>query len=240
MSRWFGIALAGFVDEWKEQYAATRFFHVAGLPLFPVGAVWVATEDDRNLSGHRMRLSGRSVLAGYLRAWGIAAAAFTVALAGLHYLAAREPRLLLAGVGAAAACLAVALLSWRWAHVAPAESCERELFGAVSGTFCNPDLIPPRLTAVLYEQLQAQWELRYPDRTVLAVADGGARDTRQAAHAYALLRLAAQRAAGRHVRELCGLARRLAAAWSNRGGFRAGEGPFARPAKATPAQVSRA
>jgi hypothetical protein len=99
----------------------TRFFHVMAIPLVPRDSLWVtrASWSFRGgavIEGKPIPLQWKSVILGYLRGWGTAAALVGVLLARDH------PDVRTAYVGVAivgAATAAVAFLPW-WRRAGPA------------------------------------------------------------------------------------------------------------------------
>jgi hypothetical protein len=78
-----GKRLCGKVDRVPELfYVSTMFFHIDYVPLFPVSSylVFEGTEQGEQFRGTQIKMSGKSVLAGFLRGWlGIA----TIIAAGI-------------------------------------------------------------------------------------------------------------------------------------------------------------
>jgi hypothetical protein len=59
----WGTRNGGKVEQREGQYALTRFAHVYWMPLFPVSSMWVTGDGV----GHKMKLSPKSVFAGFMR-----------------------------------------------------------------------------------------------------------------------------------------------------------------------------
>ena len=82
MGVFFGVGLRGKVDRVPGVgHVATKFFHVAELPLIPLGSYIVVAEVDRSWSGPRFGWSLRSIVAGYLRGLVLTSGILTVVLA---------------------------------------------------------------------------------------------------------------------------------------------------------------
>lgn len=89
----WGSRLYGKVDEVPGLFhVATKFGHLWFIPLFPVGASHLVLEQSGDsYRGASVGLSGRSVLAAYLRAWGIVGFLF-FGLVGVAVLSAGVSR----------------------------------------------------------------------------------------------------------------------------------------------------
>jgi hypothetical protein len=189
----WGTRNAGKIDQREGQYALTRFAHVYWMPLFPVSAIWVT----RDGVGHTMKMSGRSVLAGYARAWGVVVAALGVA--GLVPLV---PAVVAASLTA---------LSWAWKDVTtPAHKRRSDLNQLAFGTRCEPKLLPGELAEGIKIELGQRWALISEGQSPDEVARFGTDDPQRAATAYGLLRLEALTLPAHQAREAEGLANRIA------------------------------
>lgn len=76
----FGTQSFGHVDRIPGLgYVATHFFHINYLPLAPTQSFFVleGTESGNEFRGKPLPMSGKSVMAGYLRGWGVFACAIT-------------------------------------------------------------------------------------------------------------------------------------------------------------------
>jgi hypothetical protein len=173
----YGTRLAGVVGRVEGQYAATRFAHVYWLPLLPIDRMWVVEEDGDATRGHAIRWSGKSVLAAYLRTWGLI-------LGGAMMLFAPLAAAIVGGVLVLAGCA-----SWAWRALGEQERHQRELFHAATGSWCDPELLPGTVVRDMRHSLGERWRLLDPQATPQDVARFGTQDEDQRALAYALLRL---------------------------------------------------
>src|SRR5262249_43363225 len=139
--------------------------------------------NGKSYTGHKIQFSAKSVASAYLRTWGLGAGVGGVVMG----LAGAIP-LLFVGL----LLLGAAGLSWRWKKASPRELERREMFAAAAGTFCDPDRMPDEMALALRENLAKVWGARFPDTTPNDVARFGAKEPRQAAMAYAMLRLSAR------------------------------------------------
>jgi hypothetical protein len=169
----WGTRNAGKVDQRDGQYALTRFAHVYGLPLVPVSSIWVTGDGV----GHAMKLSAKSVFAGYARTWGLIAGALGVI--GLVPM--------WAALGAVVA--AAGTVSWRDAR--GARAVRSDLNAAAYGTRCEPELLPGELADALRDEVGQRWAAVSDGQTPADVARFGTDDPRRAAAAYGVLRLTA-------------------------------------------------
>lgn len=173
----WGTRNAGKVDQRDGQYALTRFGHVYWLPLFPTSAIWV-THDGL---GHPMKLSGKSVLAGYARTWSI-----VLAIAGVGGVGGTL------GFAAAIAAVAIGALSMSWTSVMSDSSKRRsDLNQLAFGTRCEPKLLPAPLVETLTAEAKSRWALVSDGQSPGDVARFGTDDLDRAAAAYGVLRLSA-------------------------------------------------
>lgn len=173
----WGTRNAGKIDQRDGQYALTRFAHIYWLPLFPVSAIWV-TEDGL---GHAMKLSARSVLAGYARTWGVLLG--VLGIAGIGGSAA---------FGAALVGVSLAALSWAWKDVQGTSAKRRnDLNQLAFGTRCEPKLLPDELAAGIKLDVNHRWALLSDGQSPGDVARFGTDDLSRAAAAYGVLRLSA-------------------------------------------------
>lgn len=116
----FGERMLGKVDQVPGFcYVVTKFAHLNYIPLIPT-ASWIVLEGSESGDGFRGKpigMSGKSVLAGYIRGWGGIAAVVTSAVVGGVVGSTFEPGLgmfvggAVAGILALLACL---LQSWYW------------------------------------------------------------------------------------------------------------------------------
>ncbi|HEU4729439.1 MAG TPA: hypothetical protein VFT22_16170 [Kofleriaceae bacterium] len=177
----YGTRFYGQVDGHAGQRQLTRFFHLYYLPLFPVGTLWVTRALDRGYHGHAVRMSGRSVLAGYARVWG--------PIAGIAALASGS----IGGAIAAAALVAASAWTWAWRSVRSERERRRSDYHLLAfGTRCDPLRMADELASVLHAEVAARWETVADGCTPEDVARLGAANPAQAVLAYARLRLAAR------------------------------------------------
>jgi len=213
----WGRKFAGHAAGVHGHYAATKFFHIYWLPIIPLGFVWVTGHDDDMIQGHPIRPCWRSVVSGYLRAYGLffGGGNLVIGLALGNWLEA------LGGAGG----LLVVIASYLWRHAPRSELRERELFEAAVGTYCDPELLTADMVRALRARLDAVWQQKWPLDSPQDLARRGVSEPAQLPGAYAMLRLAARDADRRKAREL----RELAAALVAREGARKvefGDGPY--------------
>lgn len=173
----WGTRNAGKVDQRDGQYALTRFAHVYWLPLFPTSAVWVTSEGV----GHDMKLSGKSVVAGYARTWAlVAGVAGVIGFGGPLAFAA------------AIAAVALGALSLSWTNVVTDSAKRRsDLNQLAFGTRCEPKLLPAPLVETLTVEAKDRWASVSDGQSPGDVARFGTDDLERAAAAYGVLRLTA-------------------------------------------------
>lgn len=189
----WGTRTAGKVDERDGQYALTRFAHVYWIPLFPVSAMWVT----RDGVGHQTKMSGKSVVAGYARAWGP-----ILGVAGIAGVVS---------VPVAVGAVVLTALAWAWKDVSGEAARRRSDLNALAfGTRCEPKLLPSGLADSIKLELDHKWAVISNGQSPDEVARFGTDDVERAATAYGLLRLAALKLPGHQAREAEGHAKRLA------------------------------
>lgn len=185
----YGTAFYGKVNSHGGQHQLTRFFHLYYMPLIPVGTLWATDRLDEGYRGHDVRMSGRSVLAGYARVWGPIAVIAAVATGGVAGLAA--------AVGAAVLCA----WSWTWRSLRDPLAQRRSDFNLLAfGTRCDPLQMPADFASEMQAAITDRWALVADGSTPEDVARLGATSMSQAVFAYASLRLAARLAPGEHAR----------------------------------------
>lgn len=183
----FGTRHYGQVDRHDGEYASTRFAHLYWLPLFPVGSIWVTQDGPDGMRGHALRVSGKSIAAGYARVWGPIAAIAAVANGGI------------AGVVGAGVAAAVTGWSWSWRRVRDARELRRSDYHLLAfGTRCDPLRMPRQLAEALRSSLEERWSKVSDGKTPADVARFGGDHPAQSVLAYAMLRLAARTAPGAH------------------------------------------
>lgn len=178
-----GIDRFGRVDGVDGEYLVTRFHHVYLMPIVPIESEWVMASDLTGLYGRRCRLSGKSVLAAYLRTWGI----------GLSFVI-----LLVAATGAwSAVIVAAGLGALSLTSLARRDRCdprERDraaLQRPVLGTALDPLRLPHDTAVHLLPAAEARFAAVSGGFTAFDVARLGASSPAQAAHAFVVLRLLA-------------------------------------------------
>ncbi|HUJ57087.1 MAG TPA: hypothetical protein VLX92_01280 [Kofleriaceae bacterium] len=173
----YGRRSGGKVDGRDGQYAITKFIHVYYLPLVPAGGFWVTSDGY----GHTMKLSARSVIAGYARTW-----APLLGIAGLVAIGGIAGAIVaVAGAGAAVATLA-------WTQLRdPAAQRRSDLSQLAFRTRCDARLLPDELAAGMRVDAAARWAQIAGGQSPADVARFGTDDIDRAAAAYGLLRLTA-------------------------------------------------
>lgn len=204
-----GVRLGGKVDSCHGAYAATRFFHLYGMPIIPVsGTFWITAGSGEHHGGHATRLAWKSIAAAYLRTWGLVIA-LGLSIPAIQALghgdaAGLEPLFV------SALPLGASLYSWRWYRVSATERARRALCAAVIGTRCAPEALPGAMASSLRHAIESSWARRFPAQTPGDVARFGTRDPWQASLAYVLLRLHAGNASRAQADALRGLAEQVA------------------------------
>jgi len=151
--------------------------------------MWVVRDEDGGLRGHGVKMSGKSVVAGYARVWGPLAAIGSIASGGIG------------GIVAGAAIGALSVWSWTWRSVRGAREQRRSDFHHLAyGTRCDPLWMPKELASEMKAHVDAAWAEVADGKTPEDVARLGASSPQQAVLAYASLRLAARIAPGEHAR----------------------------------------
>ncbi len=173
----YGTRFGGTIEGFDGQYGATRFAHVYWIPLFPVGSMWVTGEADGGHFGHAMKLSLKSVVAGYARVWGLIFGVAGIATGGVGYV-----------WGIASLVAAAATLVW-WSVRGEAAVREREFLSSTVGTACDPDRMPESLAHELRADVESTWAEHFAERSPNDAARFGAKSAEEAALAYTLLRL---------------------------------------------------
>ncbi|HEU4612590.1 MAG TPA: hypothetical protein VFS15_10955 [Kofleriaceae bacterium] len=178
----YGRRAYGRVHAHEGEYADTQFAHVDFIPLFPISSFWV-TQDLGN--GQRMgfpiKMHGKSVLATYLRIWGLPIA--------IGLLIASSS---VGGMVAGAIVGALSIWSWTWRARRGELAKKRSDFDRVAlGSRCDPawmtEDMRERIATSLQNSLAKREDARPPDD----VARFGAKDVQEAVLAYGLLRISA-------------------------------------------------
>jgi hypothetical protein len=186
----YGTKFYGAVNSYGGQCQLTKFFHIYYVPLLPVDTLWVTRELDKGYHGHRVKMSGRSVLAGYARVWGPVAAvgAFLAGSVG--------------GIVAAAGLIGLSAWSWSWRSLRNAREQRRSDFHQLAfGTRCDPLDMDDELAHSLQPRIAAHWAQVSEGNSPEDIARLGAASPAQAVLAYASLRLAARLAPGDSARK---------------------------------------
>lgn len=173
----WGTRSAGKVDQRDGQYALTRFAHVYWIPLFPTSAFWMTGDGV----GHEMKLSAKSVVAGYARTWAlILGAAGIIGWGGtLSFVAA-------------IAAVALGALSMSWTNVVTEGAKKKSDLNLLAfGTRCEPKLLPAPLAETLTVEAKARWADLAEGQSPSDIARFGTSDVDRAAAAYGVLRLTA-------------------------------------------------
>lgn len=178
----YGVRNYGRVDAHAGEHAQTQFFHVYWLPLFPTGSSWVTGPKSDGTNAHGIKLSGKSVLSGYLRIWGA-----IIAIA--NAVAAVETGKLGHAVAAAVATLAT-VWAWSTLKLRGAAAQRRSDFNYVAfGTRCEPKRMLAPHRVLCKKQLDERWRELAPKHSPNEVAQHGAANAVEAVLAYGLLRL---------------------------------------------------
>lgn len=149
----YGTRMYGRVDECGGSYLATCFVHLWYLPVIPTGShLVVGTHADGSSQSIPVPLSWRSVMAAYMRFWGIALMlccllALAAGLFGLVTMTADQAEhfqlgdlfgILFAGFFAV---VSVAAVAWSWlfmGKLSAEEKRKRELYAQYTGIAADP------------------------------------------------------------------------------------------------------
>jgi hypothetical protein len=178
----YGRRAYGRVHAHEGEYADTQFAHIDFIPLFPISSFWV-TQDLGN--GQRMgfpiKMHGKSVLATYLRIWGLPIA--------VGLLAASSS---MGGTIAGAIVMALSIWSWTWRTRRGDLALRRSDFDRVAlGSRCDPAWMTPDMRDRIANSLETSLAKREDARPPDDVARFGAKDVQEAVLAYGLLRISA-------------------------------------------------
>jgi hypothetical protein len=178
----YGHRAFGRVDEYGGEYVQTSFAHVYFMPLVPTASMWVTREgQDGSRLGLEIPLDGKSVLAAYLRTWGLVGA-----LAAFFITPGLVSGLVALGL------LALSLYSWTWRGLRGVLARKRSDFNLLAyGTRCEPAKMPSETRVAVTAALEGRHATLPEQRPVEDIARFGARDLDEAVIAYGLLRLAA-------------------------------------------------
>jgi hypothetical protein len=173
----YGVRGYGRVRAHGGEHAETRFAHLWFAPLFPVGSRWVSPAGVEET-----RLDGKSVVAAYLRIWGV--------IVGVGLLASGGT------VGAlfGGALLALAGWAWTWRGLPGGVARRRSDFNLLAfGTRLPAARMTDEARELRERALAARWAARGATRPPEDVARFGTADVMEAALAYGQLALAAAR-----------------------------------------------
>lgn len=182
-----GVARYGRVDRVDGQHTATRFHHVFGLPIVPIGSEWIVHRDRLGAHGRACRLSWKSVFAAYVRWWCPAVAA---ALGVWIARGAGEALVPAAVVAVLLVTIALASLVLGGTHE-PRARRRTALQRGVLGIALDPLRLPRDTAAVLLPILQERFDAMSGGRTAMDVAGDGAVSPEITANAFVVLRLLA-------------------------------------------------
>jgi len=212
----FGTRFYGEIDSYGGQRQLTKFFHIYYLPLMPVDTLWVTRDLEEGVSGHPVKMSGRSLLAGYTRVWG------PVAAIGA-FLAGNVSVMAIAG-----ALAAVSVWTWSWRAVRSAREQRRSDFHLLAfGTRCDPLKMDDQLAATLQSHVSERWAEVADGNSPEDIARLGAATPVQAVLAYASLRFAARLAPGDDARRSLDASERILDAVKDRPAL--DDGPYRSP-----------
>ena len=153
----WGQRMYGRIDKLAGSYVGTRFFHIYYLPLIPLSSWLVLEEHDKgSFLGMRVPLQLRSVLAAWLRIFGViyfvacmaALLSSPVELATTHLTSFLQ-------IGVVGALTAFAWL--RLGRLSPLERAARAAYADHVGRFVDPALLEQRdaIKAQAIDQLDA-------------------------------------------------------------------------------------
>ena len=177
----YGSRAYGRVDEHGGEYAHTSFFHIDFVPLLPRGSFWVTQELGEQRLGFPIKLHLRSVVATYLRVWGVIGAA--VAFVGV-------PGVLGLVLGGVLAALSAWSWTWRSLRGKRARLCS-DFRAAAFDVRCPPEAMTEAYRDNLHQILRVRWGRDHAGRAPDEVAQQGSADASEAITAYGLLHLAA-------------------------------------------------
>ncbi len=173
----FGTRNYGRIESHGGEYAHTTFAHCQYMPLIPMSSTWVTKDVGNGLRGFPIPLSAKSVVAGYLRMWGLIAAGISLFVGGLG--------------GTVTAAVLGALWLWAWACRWQRGSRRSDFRLIAFGTRCPPERMPIEMRADLRQALESAWRDLATTRSPDDVAAYGPQSTTEAVLAFGLLELAA-------------------------------------------------
>lgn len=140
----YGHRMYGRIEECAGSFIGTQFVHIWFLPLIPTGSSLVlGTNPDGSFRGIPIGMSGRSVLAGYMRVWGpitllLSLGGLAVNLADASDLAEGIATVLVFGF-AVALTLGACILGWGiLGRLSRDEKQRRAIFAHYTGYHVDP------------------------------------------------------------------------------------------------------
>jgi hypothetical protein len=165
----------GRIDERGGEFAATSFFHIWFLPLFPTQSVWIFPEWDQ-LRALDTRWHPRSIVVAYARAWCPIIAAICLTNDSV------------ASFCVAALAIAVWAMSWAWRMMPGAHAQRRsDLHLLALGTRCEPRRMSERTRAEVLAEVTRTWEAIANNRSPEDVARFGSARVDELIIAYGVL-----------------------------------------------------
>jgi hypothetical protein len=138
----FGHRLYGTIDRCRATYVATRFVHIWFVPIIPIGSHLVVANVGSRIQSLPLGMHGRSVLAGYGRAWGLVVGALCAFAAvgnlGSGNVAAGLGLLVLALAAGAVGLTSLLVLG----KLSPAEQAQRLAYAQHAGYPLDVALLP--------------------------------------------------------------------------------------------------
>jgi hypothetical protein len=211
----YGQRYYGRVGGYDGEYLTTKFAHVYWLPLVPISSMWVTRRQGDQLYGFDVSMSAKSVAAAYLRIWPLLPALLCIVT------------LTAAGFVIAAMLLALLGWSWMWRRAARGREEKRALFNRVAfGTACDPMQRPVTFCSTIRPDIEARFAEVSGGRTPEDVVRFGADTPRQAAFAYAVLRLVARTVRGSTAARAIESSEKILDGFKTSDAAALGDGPF--------------
>jgi hypothetical protein len=172
-----GRSYRGFVGGHAGQCSATQFLTVMFLPVAPLKGMWLVNSVTG--AGHDMKLSGKSVAAAYVRAWGPLVAGVTAVMGT-------------AGAVVASAVLGLTAWTWSWRFVLDNHGKKQLAMNQLAlGTGCEPAMMSSAYANEVRASVDDNWRSRGNGGSPGDVARFGSDDDSCAAAAYGVLRMSA-------------------------------------------------